>query len=267
MACHRFVWFTHTTLAFDQTKLEQAPALHTTHTMLTLTNISVRYGPITAVDNASLSVGDGEIVALLGANGAGKTSLLRAVSGLVPLSAGIVELGSTNISQLKPHDIVAAGLSHCPEGRHVFPDMTVLENLTVGAYLQHDATVIQNNITRAFHYFPTLAERRQQKAGTLSGGEQQMLAVGRCLMSSPKLLMLDEPSLGLAPMLIDQIFEIIRQINRQDGVSVLLVEQNAHEALLHADRGYVLESGRITLTGTAEELRHNPKVIDAYLGR
>ena len=234
--------------------------------MLTLTDISVQYGPVCALDRASLSLNAGEVVALLGANGAGKTSLLRAASGLVPLSDGSITLGAIRLHSLKPHDIVAAGLSHCPEGRRVFPSLSVLDNLHVGAYLQRDAVVLQRNFDRVFHYFPILAERRQQMAGTLSGGEQQMLAVGRCLMSSPKVLMLDEPSLGMAPMLIDQIFSIIRQINKQDGVSILLVEQNANEALLHADRGYVLENGRITLSGTADELRHDPKVIEAYLG-
>lgn len=234
--------------------------------MLTLNHITVQYGPITAVDRVSIKVGKGEVVALLGANGAGKTSLLRAISALERLSQGSIEFDGLSISQFKPHEIVALGLSHCPEGRHVFPDLTILENLQVGAYLQQDTSALRQNLNRAFQYFPILADRRQQKAGTLSGGEQQMLAVGRALMSSPKLLMLDEPSLGLAPMLIDQIFEIIRQINRQDGVSVLLVEQNANEALLHADRGYVLENGRITVSGTAGELRSNPKVIEAYLG-
>lgn len=234
--------------------------------MLTLANISIHYGPIRAVDRISLTVDKGEVVALLGANGAGKTSLLRAVSGLERLSNGSVEFAGRSIGQLKPHDIVKRGLSHCPEGRHVFPELTLLENLQVGAYVQQTPSVLRQNLDRAFHYFPILADRRNQKAGTLSGGEQQMLAVARCLMSSPILLMLDEPSLGLAPKMIDLIFEIIRKINRQDGVSILLVEQNANEALLHANRGYVLENGRISVEGTADELRRNSKVVDAYLG-
>jgi len=228
--------------------------------------VTVRYGPVVAVDGVSLTVGEREVVTLLGANGAGKTSLLRAISGLAPVGGGTVEFAGRRLDRLKSHAIVAAGVAHCPEGRRVFPDLTVLENLEVGAHLQRDPGVVAANRERAFRYFPVLAERRRQKAGTLSGGEQQMLAVARCLMGSPRLIMLDEPSLGLAPMLIDQIFDIIRQLNREEGMAVLLVEQNANEALLHADRGYVLENGRITLSGPAAELARNPRVIEAYLG-
>jgi len=233
---------------------------------LSLREVTVRYGPVMAVEGVSLTVGEREIVALLGANGAGKTSLLRAISGLAPVTGGTILFGERRLDRLKSHEIVAAGVSHCPEGRRVFPDLTVLENLDVGAHLQRDPAVCAANRERAFRYFPILAERRRQKAGTLSGGEQQMLAVARCLMGAPRLIMLDEPSLGLAPMLIDQIFDIIRQMNREEGVAVLLVEQNANEALLHADRGYVLENGRITLSGTAADLARNPRVIEAYLG-
>ncbi len=167
---------------------------------------------------------------------------------------------------LKPHQIVKLGISQAPESRRIFPEMTVLENLDLGAYIIADAAARQANLSRAFHHFPILRERQKQAAGTLSGGQQQMLAVARTLMSSPKLLLLDEPSLGLAPQLVDQIFNIIRQINREEGVAILLVEQNANEALMHADRAYVLETGRITLEGPAEQLVKNPLVIEAYLG-
>ncbi|MBA4386738.1 MAG: ABC transporter ATP-binding protein [Verrucomicrobia bacterium] len=234
--------------------------------MLRVRDISVAYGSVRALRNVTLFIRRGEVVTLLGANGAGKSTLLRAISGLVPLDGGEVLFEDRIISNRKPHEVVAAGLAHCPEGRRMFPEMSVLENLETGAYLLADKPAIKDNMEQAFHYFPILAERRDQKAGTLSGGEQQMLAVARSLMSSPKLIMLDEPSLGLAPMIIDQIFDIIRQINREKQTTVFLVEQNANEALVHADRGYVLENGRITLEGTATELRRNPRVIEAYLG-
>jgi branched-chain amino acid transport system ATP-binding protein len=234
--------------------------------MLNLTGISISYGSVRALKGISLHVGEAEVVTLLGANGAGKSSLLRAISGLVPLQEGEIVFDGRRIDRMKAHRIVAAGVAHCPEGRRVFPDLTVLENLETGAYLVGDKAVRRANLDRAYRYFPILAERRHQKAGTLSGGEQQMLAVARCLMTSPRLIMLDEPSLGLAPMIIDQIFDIIRQINRENRTTVFLVEQNANEALTHADRGYVLENGAITLEGTAEELRRNPRVIEAYLG-
>jgi branched-chain amino acid transport system ATP-binding protein len=235
--------------------------------MLTVSDLVVAYGPIQALKRVSIHVGQGEVVALLGANGAGKTSLLRAISGLVPASAGSIVFDGKPLDRIPAQRRVGLGLSHCPEGRHVFPDLTVSENLDMGAYSIGDPAVRRKNLDRALHYFPILAERRSQKAGTLSGGEQQMLALGRALMSSPKLLMLDEPSLGLAPMLVDQVFDIVRQINREQGTTILLIEQNANEALLHADRGYVLETGRITLEGPAEELRRNPHVIAAYLGK
>lgn len=233
--------------------------------MLTVSNLVVAYGPVKALKGVSISVATGEVVALLGANGAGKTSLLRAISGLVP-AAGAVAFEGVPLQGVPAQRRVALGISHCPEGRRVFPEMTVSENLEMGAYLVTDKAARSANMERALHYFPVLRERREQKAGTLSGGEQQMLALGRALMSSPKLLMLDEPSLGLAPMLVDQVFDIVRQINREQGTTVLLIEQNANEALLHADRGYVLENGRVTLDGPAAELRRNPHVIAAYLG-
>lgn len=233
--------------------------------MLTVSDLSFAYGPVQALKGVSIRVDAGEVVALLGANGAGKTSLLRAISGLVP-AAGTVAFEGVPLHGVPAQRRVALGISHCPEGRRVFPEMTVSENLEMGAYLVADRAARDANMERALHYFPVLRERRGQKAGTLSGGEQQMLALGRALMSSPKLLMLDEPSLGLAPMLVDQVFDIVRQINREQGTTVLLIEQNANEALLHADRGYVLENGRVTIEGPAAELRRNPHVIAAYLG-
>ncbi len=235
--------------------------------MLNITNLSVAYGPVRALAHVTLHVAAGEIVTLLGANGAGKTSLLRAISGLTPATRGSIQLEGTELTRLPPAQIVRHGLAHCPEGRRIFPELTVAENLDLGAYCRPtDPAAKRANLACAFAYFPVLAERRQQKAGTLSGGEQQMLALGRALMSSPKLLTLDEPSLGLAPRMVDLLFDIIRQINRAQRTTVLLVEQNANEALLHADRGYVLENGQITLSGTATELRGNPCVQAAYLG-
>ena len=234
--------------------------------MLKLEAVSLSYGAVQALRNVSLHVEEGEIVALLGANGAGKSSLLRAVSGLARISKGRISFTGTRIDRMKPHRIVAAGVSHCPEGRRIFPDLTVRENLDVGAFLVSDPGVRRRNMERVSQRFPILAARSAQKAGTLSGGEQQMLAVGRCLMASPRLIMLDEPSLGLAPRLIDGIFDIVRQINREDGTTIFLVEQNANEALLHADRGYVIENGSLAIEGTAQELLRNSRVIDAYLG-
>jgi branched-chain amino acid transport system ATP-binding protein len=234
--------------------------------MLELKNVTVSYGPVEALHDVSLHVEEGEVVALLGANGAGKTSLLHAVSGLVPIREGSIEFLGRRLDLVSAPEIVALGVSHCPEGRRVFPDLTIEENLDLGAYLLKDDVKKRENLDQVFRYFLTLAQRRRQMAGTLSGGEQQMLAVGRALMSSPRLLTLDEPSLGLAPMLVDQIFDIIRQINREKNTTILLVEQNANEALLHADRGYVLENGAIIMEGAASELSRNPRVIEAYLG-
>lgn len=234
--------------------------------LLRLTDVSVSYGPVQALRNVSLEVHPGEIVALLGANGAGKSTTLRAISGLVPTTGGQIEFDLHDLSRMPAQKIVAAGIAQAPEGRHVFPEMTVRENLELGGYLLPRGTALRRNLIRAFKYFPILRERQGQKAGTLSGGQQQMLTVARALMSSPRLLMLDEPSLGLAPRLVDQIFAIIRRINQQEGVTVLLVEQNAHEALLHAHRAYVLETGRNTLSGPADKLRTDPRIIQAYLG-
>jgi len=234
--------------------------------MLTVTDVTVSHGPVRALDNVSLLVKAGEVVTLLGANGAGKTSLLRAISGLTPVAAGRIRFLDHELTRLPAARIVGLGLAHCPEGRHVFPDMTVEENLDLGAYSHPEASVRRANMDRAFHYFPVLADRRRQKAGTLSGGEQQMLSLGRALMSSPRLITLDEPSLGLAPMLVDQIFDIIRLINREQNTSVLLVEQNARMALSIAGYGYVMESGRIVLDGPAEKLSANEDVKEFYLG-
>jgi branched-chain amino acid transport system ATP-binding protein len=234
--------------------------------MLKLVDVSVSYGPIRALRGVTLHVGPGEIVALLGANGAGKTSLLRAVSRLVPLSSGSIRLQGNDISRLPPHRLAGLGLAHCPEGRRVFPDQTVTENLDLGAFTVQEAAGVRAARDRAFALFPVLADRRRQKAGTLSGGEQQMLAVARALMSSPRLMLLDEPSLGLAPKVMELIFDTIRRVNREDGVTVLLVEQNANEALLHADRAYVIEQGAVTMEGRAGDLRRDPRIIRAYLG-
>jgi branched-chain amino acid transport system ATP-binding protein len=234
--------------------------------LLDVEDIVVAYGPVSALKGVSLHVDAGEVVALLGSNGAGKSTMLGAICGIVPFSSGGIRFMGESLGRLKPFRIVRKGVALAPEGRRIFGDLTVLENLDVGAYALNDPQAKGENLKRVFHYFPALAQRCQQRAATLSGGEQQMLAVGRALMSSPRLLMLDEPSLGLAPMLVDQIFHIIRQINRQEGVSILLVEQNAHEALLHADRAYVLETGKVILEGPSRELMRDGRVIEAYLG-
>ena len=234
--------------------------------MLAIDRLSLAYGPVQALTDICLQIDAGEVVALLGANGAGKSSLLRAVSGLETPQAGAIVFDGTPLGRSPAHKRVQRGIAQCPEGRHIFPDLTLNENLDMGAYIVDDADAVAANRERVFHYFPVLAERRTQKGGSLSGGEQQMLAVARALMSSPRLLMLDEPSLGLAPQVIDQIFNIIGQINREQGVTIFLVEQNANEALLHADRAYILEQGRITLSGPAAELREDKRVREAYLG-
>ena len=233
--------------------------------MLSIQNLSVHYGAIAALHEVSIEVKQGAIVTLLGSNGAGKTTTLRAISGLVK-SAGQILYQGNNISNERPHRIVAAGLSHVPEGRMIFANLTVAENLDMGAYLQKDKAAIRKDLDFVCALFPRLAERRQQMAGTLSGGEQQMLAIGRALMSRPKFLMLDEPSLGIAPILVKTIFEKIVEINRQQGLTILLVEQNANLALQIAHYGYVLETGRIILQDECAALRQNPKVRAAYLG-
>lgn len=235
--------------------------------ILEIKNACVSYGAVEALKDVSLYLKQGEIVALLGANGAGKTSLLNAVSHLVRLKSGRILYNSMDITDERPESVVNSGVAHCPEGRRIFFDLTVMENLQLGAYSLKSKTSVTDNLDKAFAYFPVLAERKNQKGGTLSGGEQQMLAVARALMSSPKLLLLDEPSLGLAPMLIDQIFDIIRKINREENVTILLVEQNANEALLHSDRAYVLENGKITIASDdTEKLLKTPHIIKSYLG-
>jgi branched-chain amino acid transport system ATP-binding protein len=231
--------------------------------LLELEDLEVRYGAITAVRGLRLEVGDGEIVTLLGANGAGKTTTLRTISGQLHPAAGTVRLDGAGLTGLRPHEIVARGISHVPEGRRVFPRMTVRENLLMGAY--RDRRNVRSDTERVFAYFPRLAERVNQTSGTLSGGEQQMLAIGRALMSRPRLLLLDEPSMGLAPLIVATIFKVIAEINRE-GVAILLVEQNAVQALKIADRGYVLENGAIALAGPASSLLADDRVRQAYLG-
>jgi len=234
--------------------------------MLEIKNLTVGYGAIPALHGISLSVKAGSIVTLIGANGAGKTTTLKAVSGLLKPRSGEVFYDGKNIANLPPHQIVKLGLSHVPEGRMIFTNLTVLENLQLGAYLQPDRQIIRRELEHVFALFPRLQEREQQIAGTLSGGEQQMLAIGRALMSRPKLLLLDEPSLGLAPLLVKAIFEKIVEINRRQGLTILLVEQNANLALEISHFGYVLETGKVVLSGDSAALRQNPQVKSAYLG-
>jgi branched-chain amino acid transport system ATP-binding protein len=234
--------------------------------MLEVRDLKVNYGAIKALRGISLKVEKGAIVTLIGANGAGKTTTLRTISGLLKTQGGEVLYEGRNIANLPPHQIVKLGLSHVPEGRMVFANLTVMENLMMGAYLQRDKQVIQKELEFVFSVFPRLKEREKQIAGTLSGGEQQMLAIGRALMSKPKFLMLDEPSLGIAPLLVKTIFEKIVEINRQQGISILLVEQNANLALEISSYGYVLETGSIILQDQSAALRQNPQVKSAYLG-
>ncbi|MBM3476492.1 MAG: ABC transporter ATP-binding protein [Armatimonadetes bacterium] len=233
--------------------------------MLVLRKVDVHYGPIQALHDVSLEIAEGEIVTLIGANGAGKSTTLRLVSGLVRSTSGEVLFENASLAKVAPHDIVARGIGQVPEGRRVFAGLTVLENLEMGAYLVRGRQRVREALEEVFELFPRLRERRTQRAGTLSGGEQQMLAIGRTLMSRPKLLLLDEPSLGLAPTLVQTIFGVIADIQRR-GVTILLVEQNAHMALRVADRGYVLETGRIVLADTAANLEASPEVRAAYLG-
>jgi branched-chain amino acid transport system ATP-binding protein len=233
--------------------------------MLEIRNLACAYGRVEALKRLSLVVNRGELVALIGANGAGKTTALKAISGLVHASAGSVLFEGTDITGASARHILARGIAHCPEGRHVFPDMTVEENLEMGCYLRSDRAGIAADMARAFEIFPVLAERRQQIAGTLSGGEQQMLAISRALMSRPKLVLFDEPSLGLAPNIVERTFDVIRRI-RAEGTTVLMVEQNAYAALEMCDRAYLLESGALALEGSGRELIANPHVRKAYLG-
>ena len=233
--------------------------------MLKIDNIDVYYGAIHALKGISLEVNEGEIVTLIGANGAGKSTTLRTISGLLKPKAGSITFLGQNIAGVRAHEIVKKGISQVPEGRRVFAEMTVMENLDLGAFVRKDKAGIQQDLKRVFELFPRLEERKNQSAGTLSGGEQQMLAMGRALMSRPKLLLLDEPSMGLAPLLIKEIFNIIVDINKS-GTTVLLVEQNANMALSIANRAYVLETGRITLSGKAQDLAASEDVRKAYLG-
>jgi branched-chain amino acid transport system ATP-binding protein len=232
--------------------------------VLELRDVVCRYGQVPALKGVSLTVGKGELVALIGANGAGKTTTLKAISGLLHPTAGTIVFDGHDITHALPRTILSLGLAHCPEGRHVFPDMTVLENLEMGCYLRTDRREIAADMTRVFDQFPRLAERRQQPAGTLSGGEQQMLAIGRALMSRPKLIMFDEPSLGLAPTIVERTFDIITGI-RASGTTILMVEQNASAALNMCDHAYLLESGSLALAGSGRELIDNPHVRAAYL--
>jgi branched-chain amino acid transport system ATP-binding protein len=233
--------------------------------MLKVENLSVHYGVIEAVKNVSFEVNEGEVVTLIGANGAGKTSILRTISGLVRPSSGTISFLGNEIQKVPARKIVADGLSQVPEGRHVFAGLTVMENLEMGAFLRNNREEYQANLKKIFARFPRLEERKNQDAATLSGGEQQMLAMGRALMSQPKLLLLDEPSMGLAPIFIQEIFDIIQDVQKQ-GTTVLLIEQNANKALAIADRGYVLETGKVALSGTGKELLASEEVKKAYLG-
>jgi branched-chain amino acid transport system ATP-binding protein len=234
--------------------------------MLEIKNLEVSYGAISALHGISLSVPAGGIVTLIGSNGAGKTTTLKTVSGLLKPKAGEIFYDGKNIASLPPHEIVKRGLSHVPEGRMVFANLSVRENLQMGAYLVRDRKVVRQELDFVFATFPRLQEREAQIAGTLSGGEQQMLAIGRALMARPKFLMLDEPSLGLAPLLVKTIFEKVVEVNRERGLTILLVEQNANRALEISSLGYVIETGNITLRGASAELRQNPQVQRAYLG-
>ena len=234
--------------------------------MLELKDVVVHYGSIAALHGISISIEQGTIVTLVGANGAGKTTTLRTISGVVRPKSGSIVFAGEDITELAPHKIVSRGLAQSPEGRMVFANLTVMENLRMGSYLRTDKPGIAKDLEYVFGIFPRLKEREKQTAGTLSGGEQQMLAIGRALMSKPKCLMLDEPSLGIAPILVQTIFEKIVEINRELGLTILLVEQNANLALEVSHRGYVLETGRITLTDTAAALRTNPQVRECYLG-
>ena len=234
--------------------------------VLELDKVNTYYGKIHALKGVSLTVERGEVVTLIGSNGAGKTTTLRTISGLLRPKQGDIKLNGSSIITVSPHKVVEMGIGHVPEGRGVFPALTVLENLEMGAFLLRNHSEFERRIELVFRLFPRLQERMSQRGGTLSGGEQQMLAIGRALMQQPDILLLDEPSMGLAPLLVEEIFNIIRNLNSEHGTTILLVEQNAQAALQVANRAYVLETGRITMSGTAQELLHDPKVIEAYLG-
>jgi branched-chain amino acid transport system ATP-binding protein len=234
--------------------------------LLELDNVHSYYGHIHALKGISLRVEEGEVVTLIGANGAGKSTTLRTISGLIHAREGKVIMGGKDISHMEAHQIVELGVGHVPEGRGIFPRLTVQENLEMGAFTLSDAGEVNRRMETVFGIFPRLAERINQKGGTLSGGEQQMLATARGLMLKPKILLMDEPSMGLAPVLVDAIFDIIRNLNQQDGTTILLVEQNAQMALRYSARAYVLETGRIVLSGPSKEIAQNPEVRKAYLG-
>ncbi len=233
--------------------------------MLEIENLEVYYGAINAIKGISFNVEQGEIIALIGANGAGKTTTLHTITGLVPAKRGSVKLNGTDITKIPAHKIVSMGMAHVPEGRRVFAQLTVYENLMLGAYTRKDKAEIAGTLERVYERFPRLKERHKQTAGTLSGGEQQMLAMGRALMSKPSIILMDEPSMGLSPLYVSEIFDIITEINKS-GTTVLLVEQNAKKALSIANRAYVLETGNIALSGDAKELMDNEQVKKAYLG-
>jgi branched-chain amino acid transport system ATP-binding protein len=236
-----------------------------TATLLKVKGLQVAYGGIQAVKGVDFEVHEGELVSLIGSNGAGKTTTMKAITGTLPIHGGDIEYLGKSIVGQGPWDLVKQGLAMVPEGRGVFTRMTITENLLMGAYIRNDTAAIQDDIEKVFHTFPRLRERKDQLAGTMSGGEQQMLAMGRALMSRPKVLLLDEPSMGLSPIMVDKIFEVVRDVFAQ-GVTVLLVEQNASRALAIANRGYVMESGLISMTGPGQELLSDPKVRAAYLG-
>lgn len=234
--------------------------------ILEVNDLNVYYGAIHAIKNISFEIKRGEIVTLIGANGAGKTSTLHAVSGLLSMRSGEISLNGVNITGVEAHKLVSQGMAHVPEGRRVFTELTVLENLEMGAYIRNDKSEIEKDLEKMFEMFPRLSERKAQLAGTMSGGEQQMLAIARALMSRPTLLLMDEPSMGLAPLIVQEIFEIIKKINREQGTTILLVEQNAHMALSIANRAYVLETGEIIKEGSGKELLADEDIKKAYLG-
>ena len=233
--------------------------------MLEVKDLNVHYGAIHAIKGISLTVGDGELVALIGANGAGKTTTLHTISGLIKATSGSITMNGTDLQKVPSNKLISMGMAHVPEGRHIFAQMTVEENLLMGAYILKDKAKIQENIKMVYGHFPRLEERAKQLGGTLSGGEQQMLATGRALMTNPKILLMDEPSMGLSPILVKEIFSIIEELHK-DGITILLVEQNAKMALGIADRAYVLETGSISMEGTAKELSEDDRVRKAYLG-
>ncbi len=233
--------------------------------MLRIENVNVSYGSIHALHDISLTVNDGEVVSLIGANGAGKTTTLHTITGLKGATDGVIEYNGKDLRRMDPSHIIRIGMAHVPEGRHVFTQMSVQENLEMGSYIMNDKSQIKKNMDMVYEYFPRLLERKKQLAGTLSGGEQQMLATGRALMSNPRIVLMDEPSMGLSPLLVKEIFHIIKTLH-QNGITVLLVEQNAKMALAVSDRAYVLETGRISMSGKASELLANDNIKKAYLG-